>query len=601
MSKKILSSFFVLVMTVSLFVPVIGIRAFDTTKVCGVDGQTYNNAEAAEAAGVDVSYEFACVNPSSEEGLYEATSNINFAGMLVEIGSTDIPTTIIVRRNNDQTDFTIKVTSDTVLGQRHDQATRLSDWIPGDQIRVIGKKNENTETITATVLVNLSFVIRSNRSANGWITTIDKEAKTITYQWMNKEHVFAYDDNTRFVAGLKNPATVDDLQIGDRIRARLFLRQGDISLAKIVVVLRRGPNLFMKIRTFRPNATLVRLDSTIIPTTIQVRIDHTPGLRANDVNNLIGAEGTLVTVNVTEDTKIVRKYFGHTTLDEFSIGDHLHIVGRVNDDGTVDAKLIKNNSIWKTSTYGYPGTVVEVNTDNNYIMVNWIPVKHLTRKRLKAKIQALNSAKESYVTAQIVSTMATIKDKTINKQILSKRLKNRIKEITAKKIGQFLRKVKHKKVKIDRIKHIGLKVGDLIERLPAKKIRVDITDNTEIIVGTNSNATINDIQVGDKVRIRGTKHADLPIVVADTIVVVASLPEVEENLDTPLDDINEIVSDIITNNISNAIVSDSTTDTEEEIISNEENNKESDEEVNNKSDEKNSGIDSDTSGENNEE
>ncbi len=576
MGKKTLSFLLALAMVVPLLAPVAGVKAADTTKVCGVDGQTYDSAEAAEAAGVDVSYEFACVNPTSEEGLYEATSDVNFAGMLVEIGSTDIPTTIIVRRNSDQTDFTIEVTSDTILGQRRDQTTQLSDWIPGDQIRVIGKKNENTETITATILVNLSIVIRSNRGANGWITAIDKEAKTITYQWMNKEHIFAYNDNTRFVAGLKNPATVDDLQIGDRIRARLLLRQGDIPLAKIVVVLRRGPNLFMKIRTFRPNATLVRLDSTIIPTTIQVRIDRTPGLRANDVNNLIGTEGTLVTVNVTEDTKIVRKYFGRTTLDEFSVGDRLHIVGRVNDDGTVDAKLIKNNSIWKTSTGGYPGVVVGVDVANSYIMVNWTPIKHLTRKKLKEKIQALNSATESSVTAQtVLSTVAAAKAKVVNKQTLAQRLRNRIKKVTAKKIGRFLRRVKHKRVRINRIKHAGLKIGDLIERRPVKKIRVDITDKTKIIVGTNNNATINDIQVGDKVRIRGTKHAHLPIVVADTIVVVNSLPEVEEDLNASLDDVNEIVSEIVTDDTANAIVSDSATDTEEEIVSDEENNEES--------------------------
>lgn len=553
--------------TVLIIPPVIAVNNTQA-QVCGMDGNNYASADAAETAGVDVSYEFACVNPTSETDLYESTSDINFAGMLVEIGSTDTPTTIIIRPNNGGADYTVNVTNDTVLGQRRDQATLLSDWIPGDQVRVIGKKNKNTETIDSTIAVNLSIVINANSAANGWITSIDKERNNITYQWMNKEHIFSYDDNTRFVAGSKNPATVDDLKVNDRIRGRSLLRTNQKPLAKIVVVLRRGPDLFMKIRTFRPNVRLVRLDSTITPTTIQVKIDKTPGLRANDVNNLIGAEGALVTVNITENTKIVRKYFGRTKMEEFSVGDRLHIVGRVNDDGTVDAKLIKNNSIWKTSTQGHAGTVTRVNNDGNYLMVNWTPIKYLTNKKLKEKL----AEKDNAVTAQIVNTsdgnagnVTTVDDNIIKKQVLSNRLKQRIKQVAIKNVGKFIRNVKYKKVKIKRIKHNDVKMNDLIVRQPVKKIRVDITNSTQIVVGTNSNATISDIQIGDKVRIRGTKHAKLPIVIAETVVVVNSLPEIEEPLDTSLDDVNEVVSEIVTNDSENALTGDTTTNTEEEV------------------------------------
>ena len=214
-------------------------------QVCGVDGVNYNSIDVAEEAGIEVSYEFSCTNPSSETGLYEAESGINFAGMLVEVGSTDIPTTLIIRDNSDSNDYTVEVAANTILGQKRDQATKLSDWIPGDQIKVIGEKNENTDTIKAAVLVNLAIKLTVNSGVNGWITNINKDSKTITYQWANKEHTFAYDDNTRFVSGLTNPAGVDDLSVNDRIRGRLLMRQCFTTpcepLAKIVVVLRRGP------------------------------------------------------------------------------------------------------------------------------------------------------------------------------------------------------------------------------------------------------------------------------------------------------------------------------------------------------------------------
>ncbi len=572
MMKKFLFSFLALSMVLSTFM--LSPTATAAGEVCGMDGTTYDSAEAAEAAEVDVSYEFACAIVTDESSLYESKSDINFAGMLIEIGSTDVPTNIIVRDNKTGNDYTVNVTADTILGQRRDQSTDLSNWIPGDQIRAIGKKNENTEDIEATILINLSIAIASNRGANGWITGINKDVKEITYQWMNKENTFRYDDDTRFVAGLKNPASVDDLKEGDRVRGRLLIRSGETPLAKIVIVLRRGSDLFMKIRTFTPIVTLVRLDSAIVPTTIQVRMDKTPGLRANDVNNLIGAEGALITVNITEDTKIVRKYFGRAALDELSVGDKLRIVGRVNNDGTVDAKVVKDNSIWKTSTRGYAGVVAAVDASNNYIMVNWTPVKYLTRKKLKEKLAEVQSSES--VTAQALPASLDIgqaddseisdgsKNK-IKKRVLSKRLKRIIKKVEAKKVGKFLRKVKYKKVKIDRIKRRGVKVKDLVKRMPVKEIRVDITGDTKIVVGTNNNASISDIQIGDKVRIRGVRHANLPLVAAGTIVVVNSLPEIEEPENMEIDDLNEVVDEISTDDIENSMMEDSDSDTEEDV------------------------------------
>ena len=549
----------VIIFLFPIIVPSIPVIAEDSTQVCGVDEKNYSSVEEAENAGVDVSYNFACVNLTSENGLYEKENDINFAGMLVEVGSTDVPTTLIIRDNASKKDYTIEVNKDTVLGQRRDQLTNLSDWIPGDQIRVIGKKNENTDTVKSTILANLSIVVRSNKGANGWITAIDKTAKTITYQWANKEHTFNYNDDTRFVAGLKNPASVSDLKINDRIRGRLLLRANGNALAKIVVVLRRGPNLFMKIRTFRPNAILKRLNSTILPTTIQVEIKKTPGLKIGDVNNLIGGEGKLVTVNITEDTKIVRKYFGRTTLSEFSIDDQLHIVGRVNDDGSIDAKLIKNNSIWQTSTQGYVAVVSEINTDENYLMANWTPIKHITRKKLKEKIKG----RDNVVSAQTVANISNISNINANKKIIKKnslvkRLRDRIKSIPKIKIGKLSRQIEYKKININRISHKNLKIKDLITRMPVKKIRINITDDTKIIIGIDNSADISDIQIGDKIRIRGIKHATEPVVAAQTIVVVNSLPEIESDLNSLLDNENEVSATIITNTNDK----DTTTETE---------------------------------------
>ncbi|MBU0637196.1 hypothetical protein KKH16_03260 [Patescibacteria group bacterium] len=511
-------------------------------KVCGVDNTIYNSATEAETAGVDISYNFACVNTTNESTLYEAKSNINFTGTLIEVGSTNIPTNIIVRNNTTKEDYPINITENTILGQKKEQATNLAHWIPGDQIKVIGKKNENIESIDATTLINLAISLKNNKGINGWITKISSSTSEITYKWKNKENTFKYDNKTRFVVGAKASTTVDNLKIGDRIRVRLIENTSQIALAKIIIVLRRGNDLFMKIRTFTPSVTLVRLSSTIVPTTIQVKMDKTPGIHANDVNNLIGAEGTLITVNITENTKIVRKYFGNTTLDEFSVGDKLKIIGRINDDNTVDAKVIKNNSIWKAGVANHIGVVTGIDTSSNYLTVNWTPLQHITKKKLKEKL--LKSKTKVIAQALSKKNLKDAKDT----------IKNKIEKVVSEKIDKLVRKVESKKIQINRIKQDGIKVGDLIKRLPEKKIKVQITNNTKIIIGTNSNATIADIKNNDKIRVRGVMQKTSSTVVADVIVVVNSLPEIEEPEDVSINDVNEVINEITTDDTSNDVV-----------------------------------------------
>lgn len=539
----------------SLILSTVPAQAADT-QVCGIDAKTYDSAAAAETAGVDVSYNFACTTETNEAKLYEASADIRFAGTLVEVGSTDIPTTLILR-NASGTDYTVEVNTKTILGPKKGEETKLSDWIPGDQIKLIGKRNENTENIEAITLVNLSIKAENN-GVNGWITLIDKEKKEIKYKWADKEYSLKYNDKTRFVVGGINPASADDLKINDRIRGRL-IREAGVSTAKIIVVLRRGEDLFMKIRTFRPNATLTRIDSTIIPTTIQVRLEATPGLKKGDVNNLVGTEGDLVTVNITENTKIVRKYFGQTNLDNFTIGDKLSIVGRANDDGTIDAKILKNNSLWKTNLLGHAGVVTEVNASENYLMMNWMPYKHVTKKQLKEKLSDTEVTAQTNSENKINATIEKVNGKT--KTYLEK-IKEKFQNAKEKVVGAIKRIVLTKKIAIDRIRHKEVKMKDLIKREDVKKIKVEIASTTKIIIGSNTNAALSDIQNGDKIRVRGVRQETTGKIIADTITVVNSIPEIEEDMDTLLDEINEVASEIITDD------QDTTTDTEKEIEDN---------------------------------
>jgi hypothetical protein len=301
----------------------------------------------------------------------ETTTNVNFVGTLLEIGSTEVPTTMVVRYNN--TDYVISVTSSTLLGQRWDQQTKLSDWIPGDAIRVIGVKDENTGVIDARILINTSIVVWLHRGVNGWVQSIDTAKNQVTVTYGLRTYVLQVTDKTNIYLPGKGKVTINDLKIGDRVRARALKRFGSSVLeAKIILVLRRGNVLFHKPRVNVFNAELLETSGTTPPTTIKVKILESPTLKSNDINNLIGMPGNEKTINVTENTILVRRWFGRTTLDEFVPGDKLMIVGKVNDDGTVTAKLIRDNDIWRASTMGVPGEITSIDVANNQFVVSWL-------------------------------------------------------------------------------------------------------------------------------------------------------------------------------------------------------------------------------------
>ncbi|MBU0649385.1 hypothetical protein KJ969_04820 [Patescibacteria group bacterium] len=308
---------------------------------------------------------------ATEEYTSEVTSEVNFAGMLVEVGSTDLPTTLIIRPNAGGLDVTVNLDENVVLGQRRDQLTSLSDWIPGDQIRVIGLKDENTSVVDATIVINLSIQLYIHRGINGWIEAIDTETGIIDIQWMNTIHQIKITEDTHLVAGKKNPAEIKDLEIGDRVRGRLLKRVGEIPDAKILIVLRRGSDLFMKIRTWVTKGQLLEINGTEAPTTIKIQLLPSLLLKEGDVNNLIGSVGDEVEVDIGESTKIVRRFFGSSNLSEFLPGDNLVIVGRINDEGRIEAKLVKNNSIWLTATKGRAGVITSIDESGQMFVLEW--------------------------------------------------------------------------------------------------------------------------------------------------------------------------------------------------------------------------------------
>lgn len=324
----------------------------------------------------------------SDLGLEANTTDINTAtaedtftteetGTLIEIGNTTAAeTTVIVRVTDDQgatADQTVEIDlEDTDLVTNDGTESDLSDWIAGDTLTYTAEQNTNSGSIQASKIKNRALR-RTHLGKNGWITAIRADVQEVDVTWQNQ--TFTLDlTSAKIVAGVKNPATITDLKVGDRVRSRV-IDDGDQNPAtwdaKILVVLRRGNSLFMRVTRWVVPVKIVELDEEpVLPTTIKVEVLANRFYQAGDVNNLIGKPGDTLNVYIDAQTKLRRKFLGNCLITELSEGDQLQIIGRLNETtGNLDAKQIRNISIQKLGVARQIATVKAVIAEKGQIIV----------------------------------------------------------------------------------------------------------------------------------------------------------------------------------------------------------------------------------------
>jgi len=314
------------------------------------------------------------INKASSEDTVAA----NLAGTLIEIGNTtSANTTVIIRVANSSggtDDVTVEVTPKTKLVTNGGKNLKLDEWIAGDPLVVKGIKNNNSGEIVASQITNKAMN-QHHRAINGWIKEIRKSENEVDVSWANKVYTLNLKD-AKIVAGLKNPATIEDLQAGDRIRARVTDDQDGNNLtwdASILVVLRRGETLFMRVTRWVVPAEIVELpdDCSVLPATLTVKILTNRFFEKGDVNNLIGEPGDTLEVTVSDTTQFRRRYFGNSLLCEFAEGDHVNILGRLNEEtGQLDATIIKNNSIQMLGVATKVGIVDSIDEANKKLEIH---------------------------------------------------------------------------------------------------------------------------------------------------------------------------------------------------------------------------------------
>ncbi len=311
----------------------------------------------------------------------EATEEETVSGTLIEIGNTTAEeTTVVVRVTEDGAtqDVTLEVpTTDVKLMTDSGVKADLSDWIAGDQITFTARKYKNSGRLVAEMIRNRSFK-GNNHGVNGWIKSINTDKNSIEVEWGDKVFTLSLSD-AKMVAGVKNPAAITDLKVGDRVRCRV-VDDGDKNnttwKAKIVVVLRRGNDLFMRVTRWVIPATIVSLPTDLsLPTTIEAEVVESKFYQRGDVNNLIGEPGTRIYVNISSSTQLARRFLGKSLLSEFAVGDNIMIVGRRNEEtGNIDAVVVRNDSIQALGVAQKTGLVTAVDPSANTVSVRLLPV-----------------------------------------------------------------------------------------------------------------------------------------------------------------------------------------------------------------------------------
>jgi len=346
-----------------------------------------DSADIVETTAADIGVDLAAANDADSE----AVSETEQTGTLIEIGNTTTEeTTVIIRVAEDgQTiDETVQVAADTAVLNDADAASDLSDWIAGDQIAVRTRRGENSGELKALRLRNRSMK-KNLLGKNGWVKDRRPEKNEMDVEWAGKIYTLN-TANAKMVAGAKNPAALTDFQIGDRVRARVSDDQDSDTQtwnANIIVVLRRGQTLFMRVTRWVVPAEITALpeDLSVRPAIITAKVLPSKFFEKGDVNNLIGEPGTEIKIQIEEKTKIVRRFLGRALLTEFMEGDRLLVIGRLNEGtGNLDARIVKNDSLQALGVAQTVSEVVSVNPDNNTVVIKPISRKNpATGKRVR--------------------------------------------------------------------------------------------------------------------------------------------------------------------------------------------------------------------------
>lgn len=116
-----------------------------------------------------------------------------------------------------------------------------------------------------------------------------------------------------------------------------------------------------KIRQVVVYGGLTAISSPTVPSDLTVKLTRVIPSKVRRATGDYLQKGGTVVVKVDEKSNIVRKYMGKAALSELAVNDKLMVTGKLQEDGSIIAQLVKDNSIHITFQ-ARVGEVISIDT-----------------------------------------------------------------------------------------------------------------------------------------------------------------------------------------------------------------------------------------------
>ena len=137
--------------------------------------------------------------------------------------------------------------------------------------------------------------------------------------------------------------------------------------------------------------TLVSVASTTAPTSLVLKIDKISPKKGKKWTGFYPEVSKELTVAITAKTKIVRMYWGQSSLEELTVGDNLQVSAWTNEDGTLTATWVKDNSLNYTLKVK-KGTIESIDIVNKTFVLKDNKISITVKTSDKTKLYSVDEA-----------------------------------------------------------------------------------------------------------------------------------------------------------------------------------------------------------------
>jgi hypothetical protein len=150
-----------------------------------------------------------------KEKLQALRFNARLTGKITEIGGNYIK----VSDNKDGKIYQVNITEKTQLRRHFGGKSSLSEFSVGDEVNVIGRYTDETKSTIEAVLIRNKSILKKWGAFFGDV--LSKEGNVLTIKTVSRGDFKVYIvDSTKLINRREQVITLDDIQVGHRIRAK---------------------------------------------------------------------------------------------------------------------------------------------------------------------------------------------------------------------------------------------------------------------------------------------------------------------------------------------------------------------------------------------